>query len=312
MWRINYVILAGRVSRPAWRVSMAILIITLSSILGLFIGSFLNVVADRLCQEKSFLKGRSVCDSCGKTLKPQHLVPLLSYLFLKGRCAYCKQKVSFYYPFSELLTAVFFGIAVYFSNFAVSPGLFTGLSFAYLLVVFSVFAIIFLSDLKYQIIPDQVVYFGIIFVFLVQVGSLGFWAYKYHNMLQSDALGAYMLKGDFYKDSVLREIKSFGYNVSAGLGICLFFYLLVKLTKERGMGGGDVTLGLLIGLFNGFPNGIIAVFLGFISGSIVSIGLILFSKKSFKDVVPFGPFLILGSVLSLLYGDWIFTRYISF
>ena len=291
---------------------MSIPIILLACISGLFIGSFLNVVADRLCQDKNPFKGRSACDSCGQTLKPQHMVPILSYILLKGRCTYCQQKVSLYYPFAEALTAVFFGIAAYFSNFAVSPTPLMGLRFVYLAVVFSVFAIIFLSDLKYQIIPDQVVYFGIIFVFLVQAGSLGFWAYKYHTMLQSDALGAYLLKGDFYKDSVMREVKSFGYNVGAGMGICLFFYLLVILTKERGMGGGDVKLGLLIGLFNGFPNGIIAVFLGFISGSLVSLFLILSSKKGLKDVVPFGPFLILGSVLSLLYGSAIFIRYISF
>ncbi|PIS22038.1 hypothetical protein COT50_04095 [candidate division WWE3 bacterium CG08_land_8_20_14_0_20_41_10] len=291
---------------------MMLLIVVLSCILGLFIGSFLNVVADRLCQEKNPFKGRSACDACGKTLKPWHMIPILSYILLKGKCAYCQQKMSLYYPFSELLTAVFFGVASYFSNFAVSPTLLTGLRFAYLAIVFSVFAIIFLSDLKYQIIPNQVVYFGIIFVFLVQVGSLGYWAYKYHNMLQSDALGSYLLKGNFYKDSVMREVKSFGYNVGAGLGICLFFYLLVVLTRERGMGGGDVKLGLLIGLFNGFPNGIIAIFLGFISGLLVSVFLILSTKKGLKDVVPFGPFLILGSVLSLLYGDAIFTRYISF
>lgn len=291
---------------------MFLLIIILSCIFGLFIGSFLNVVADRLCQEKNPFKGRSACDACGKTLKPWHMVPILSYIVLKGKCAYCQQKLSLYYPFSEALTAIFFGVAVYFSNFAVSPTLLTGLRFAYLAAVFSVFAVIFLSDLKYQIIPNQVVYFGIIFVFLVQVGSLGYWAYKYHTMLQSNALGSYLLKGNFYKDSVLREVKSFGYNVGAGLGICLFFYLLVILTQERGMGGGDVKLGLLIGLFNGFPNGIIAIFLGFISGSLVSVFLILSTKKGLKDVVPFGPFLILGSVLSLLYGDALFTRYISF
>jgi leader peptidase (prepilin peptidase)/N-methyltransferase len=217
-----------------------------------------------------------------------------------------------YYPFAEVFTSFLFGVAAYVSSFAVSPTLLTGLRFGYLVVVFSVFVIIFLSDIKYQIIPNQVVYFGIVVVFAVQVGALGYWAYKYHAMLQSDALGAYLLKGDFYKASVLREVKSFGYNVSAGLGICLFFYLLVVLTKERGMGGGDVKLGLLLGLFNGFPNGIIAVLLGFISGSLVSVALIVFSKKSLKDVVPFGPFLILGSMLSLLYGDWLFARYISF
>jgi leader peptidase (prepilin peptidase) / N-methyltransferase len=291
---------------------MFLFIIGFSLILGLFIGSFLNVVADRLCQEKSFIRGRSVCDSCGKTLKPWHLVPLLSYVIQSGKCAYCQKKVSLYYPFSELLTGLFFVIAVLFPGFAGGPSLLTGLKALYLAAVFCVFAVIFLSDLKYQIIPDQVVYFGIILVFVVNVATVGFWAYREHTMLANDILGSYMLKSGYYKDSVLREVTSFGYTAATGFGIYLFFYLLVKLTKERGMGGGDVKLGLLIGLFNGFPNGVIAVFLGFISGSIVSIALILFSKKSFKDVVPFGPFLILGSVLSLLYGDWIFTRYISF
>lgn len=288
------------------------MIIIFSSIFGLFIGSFLNVVADRLCQERNPFKGRSNCDSCGKVLKPQHLIPILSYLAFRGRCAYCKQKVSLLYPFSEILTSIFFVIAAYTSSFANTPTLFTGFRFFYLLVVFSVFAVICLSDLKYQIIPNEVVYFGIIFVFLVQSGTLAFWAYKYRLMMQSNILGSYMLKDGFWWASVLGEIKSFGYNISAGLGICLFFYSLVVLTKGRGMGGGDVKLGLLIGLFNGFPEGIIALFLSFITGSLFSIGLILFSKKGLKDVVPFGPFLIIGSMISLLYGDWIFTRYISF
>lgn len=291
---------------------MVLFIVSLLCISGLFIGSFLNVVADRLCQEKNPFKGRSACDSCGQTLKPQHMVPVLSYILLKGKCAYCHQKLSLYYPFSELLTGLFFAFAAYFSRFASSPTLLTGLLFGYFVVVFSVFVVIFLSDLKYQIIPNEVVYFGIAFVFIAQVANLGFWAVKYREMLQSDALGQYLLQGDFYKDNVMREVKSFGYNIASGLGICLFFYLLVVLTRGRGMGGGDVKLGLLIGLFNGFPNGVIALFLAFITGSIVSIGLMAMSKKGLKDVVPFGPFLILGSVLSLMYGDAIFTRYISF
>ncbi len=291
---------------------MGLLFILTLFIFGLVIGSFLNVVADRLCQERDPFTGRSACDACGKTLKPHHMLPVVSYLVLGGRCAYCRQKLSFYYPFSELLTGAFFVLAAYLSRFALSPTLLTGLQLGYFIIIFSVFVIIFLSDLKYQIIPNEVVYFGTIFVFLVQVGSLGYWVYKYRAMLQSDVLGSYLLQGDFFKDNVLREVKVVGYNVASGLGICLFFYLLVVLTRGRGMGGGDVKLGLLIGIFNGFPNGAIALFLAFITGSVVSLGLILFSKKGLKDVVPFGPFLILGSVLSLLYGDAIFTRYISF
>ncbi|MBU0650022.1 prepilin peptidase [Patescibacteria group bacterium] len=288
------------------------MIVAFSFIAGLFIGSFLNVVADRLCREENPFTGRSACDLCGQTLKPGHLVPVVSYLLLKGKCAYCGKGVSRYYPMSELLTGASFVLAVYLSGFGASPTLLTGVQFGYLLVVFSVFIIIILSDLKYQLIPDQVVYFGLAFVFLAQVGSLGYWLFRYHGMLQSDALGQYLLHGNFFKASVLHELTSFGYNIGTGLVIALFFYLLVVLTKGRGMGGGDVKLGLLLGLVNGFPDGFVAVFLAFIIGSVVSLGLMAFSKKGLKDVVPFGPFLILGSVLSLLYGDWIVSHYLAF
>lgn len=275
-------------------------------------GSFINVLVDRFYNYENPFFGRSRCDFCGKSLKVQYLVPVFSYLFLRGKCGYCKQKLSLYYPFSELLSGLFFVFALYISNFWRYQSFSNFLLYFYYAVVFSSFAVIFLSDLKYQIIPNQVIYFSIIFIFLWQLCFMVFWFYEYKIMLQNDAFGKYLLQTNFYKINVLSHLKGFMYNILSGFGIALFFYILVVLTKGRGMGGGDVKLGLVIGLFNGFPNGVIAVFLAFFIGSVFSIALMIFSKKGLKDVIPFGPFLIMGSMLSLVYGDWIFTTYISF
>ena len=283
-----------------------------SGVLGLFVGSFLNVVADRLSLEKDFTRGRSVCNICGKTLGPKNLIPILSFIVQQGKCSFCRAKLSYFYPLSELLTGAAFMLAAHISRFALTMSTATFPYFIFLLVVFSVLVCIFLSDLKYQIIPDQVVYFGIIFVFLFQLGVFGFWSYKSYTTYKNDEFQQYYLKAGRLTRELTSEAKHFGANIATGIGICAFFYALVVATKERGMGGGDVKLGLLIGLFNGFPNGIIAVFLAFVIGSIFSILLMLLQKKSIKDAIPFGPFLILGSVLSLVYGDAIFTRYISF
>ena len=91
----------------------------------------------------------------------------------------------------------------------------------------------------------------------------------------------------------------------------LFFLSLIKITRGMGMGGGDVKLGFLIGLFNGFPVNIIAIFVGFLSGALVSLVLVLLKKRSMKDTIAFGPFLIFGSILSLVFGQQILNWYIG-
>lgn len=263
---------------------MSFVISIIAGVFGLFIGSFLNVLADRLSNEENPFKGRSHCDSCGETLGPQNIIPVFSYIFQKGKCAFCGKKLSAYYPISELITALTFGVITYFSIFSYSPTLLNTLRLGYFLAVSSVYIVIILSDAKYQIIPNEVVYSGILLVFFHLIASS-----IYHSY----------------------DLKYVVCTLLTGLGIMAFFYALVVFTKEKGMGGGDVKLGLMIGLLNGFPYGIVALFLSFILGSIISLALIAVSKKGLKDVIPFGPFLILGSVLSLLYGDWIISRYFS-
>jgi prepilin signal peptidase PulO-like enzyme (type II secretory pathway) len=101
------------------------------------------------------------------------------------------------------------------------------------------------------------------------------------------------------------------YTVISAFVIGLFFFLLTKIKDGKAMGGGDVKLAFLIGLFNGFPYNVLAIFLGFLFGSVFSLGLILMKRKTVKDTVPFGPFLILGSVVALIWGSQIIDWYIN-
>jgi leader peptidase (prepilin peptidase)/N-methyltransferase len=135
-------------------------------------------------------------------------------------------------------------------------------------------------------------------------------AYTYYQRLASSPVGLHLIKVGFWNNQIKYFLDSLGITFGSALVIALFFLLLVWITKERGMGAGDIKLGLFIGIFNGFPGNIIAIFLGFIFGALMSLFLIVFKRKTLKDSVPFGPFLIAGSVVSLLYSSNILNWYI--
>ncbi|MBD3366442.1 hypothetical protein GF360_03855 [candidate division WWE3 bacterium] len=266
-------------------------------VMGLFVGSFLNLVADRLVSGESILFGRSHCDFCDNVLKVADLIPVFSFVFNKGKCRYCSERLSVAYPLSEVLTGVIFLLA------AVSSGVFGGaplhsglnaglvrslgsafglgfniypvLLFAYFLLIFSVYIVIFLADTKYQIIPNEAIFTG-----LAVVGVF----YVVFGFKSSDVVSA----------------------VSLGL----FFWFLHAITKGKGMGFGDVRLAFLIGLFNRFPYNIIAIFSSFVLGSVVSLGLMALGKKGMKDKIAFGPFMILGSLLVFVAGDLFLNWYL--
>lgn len=217
---------------------------------GLLVGSFLNVLADRLPFGESVLWGRSHCDFCRKPLRWFELIPIVSFLFQGGRCLRCKKKLSFQYPVVELITALGF---VYFTG-----------QWAYM-IIFCAFVVIFVSDLKYQIIPDSMV----VVIALSTLAAIG---------LQADHLYA-----------------------SCGAG--LFFYAIWRLTKGRGMGFGDVKLAFALGLFLGFPDIIVALYMAFLTGAIVGVILILIGQKRPKSKIAFGPFLVAGAVGALVWGQ---------
>ncbi|KPJ57160.1 hypothetical protein AMJ49_02490 [Parcubacteria bacterium DG_74_2] len=242
---------------------------------GLILGSFLNCVIYRLKSGKSFLKGRSFCPSCKHTLFFKDLIPVFSFLILRGKCRYCGKKISWQYPLVEIVTAlIFLGTFNQFpiSNFQNFVNLF------FMLYVSCSLIVIFFYDLKHYIIPDQVIYPAIlisaIFLFL-------------HP-----------------KSQILNSIYS-------ALGASLFFLSIYLISKGKWMGFGDVKLAFLMGLFLGFPKILVALFFSFFIGAIIGIGLILAKKKTLKSEVPFGPFLVAGTFIALFFGENIISWYLN-
>ncbi len=278
---------------------------------GAFIGSFLYVVSDRVPRGESPLKGRSVCNNCKLSLRAKDLIPLLSFFLTKGRCRYCGEKLSYYYPLSETVTGLSFaGLAYYLDIFSI-PNPLVWVTYFYLLIIVSFLLIILFSDMKYKIIPNKVIYPAIIFVVLVMLIGFGIVAISSYKQLSVDPFGKYLLEVGYWHDQMYMMLQRLGITFLSAFAIGVFFWLLIVVTKGKGMGGGDVKLAFFIGLVNGFPLNIVAIVLGFVIGALYSGILMLVKRKSLKDVIPFGPFLILGSALTFVFGQFIFDWYIN-
>ena len=296
---------------------MAVLVFyyVLVFISGLFLGSFLNLVSDRVVKGKSIIFGGSECEFCGQHLCAKDLIPVFSFIKSLGKCSYCRKKLSWYYPFSEILTGSMFLLAAIQSQIFISPTPPNVLTFLYLLIIFSFFIILFLADAKYLLVPDRIVIPAIVFTTGVLVINYLANIFTTYKSISSGPLGPYLVEAGFFKNQLVWLSKDFGLDIASAILIALFFISLIYISrwvlKREGMGGGDVTLGLFIGVFNGFPNNILAIFLGFITGSVFSLVLIAFGKKTMKDNIPFGPFLILGSMVAFFFGSEILNWYLN-
>jgi leader peptidase (prepilin peptidase) / N-methyltransferase len=250
-------------------------------ILGTLIGSFLNVVILRYNTGKSFVSGRSFCMSCSKKLSFFELIPVFSFVFLGGRCGGCKSKISFQYALVELLTGLLFlALAFKYSHLLLVHDLISFIIiFVFYSLIFSILLVIFFYDLRHMIIPDGLVY-GVSFLALIP------------HLIQLSALGV-------TKYSLL--------NILAGPILFSVFGLIWFFSKGRAMGFGDAKLALAIGLLLGFSAGVTSIVLSFWVGAIFGVSLILISKlhhnKDFglKTAIPFGPFLIIGFLLSFFF-----------
>ena len=221
------------------------------------------------------------------------------------------EEKSIYYPISEILSGLAFVLATYYSGILRTLSLRDFWDFLFLAIIFCLFIVIFLTDAKYYLIPDAVIYIAIALTVFFVVGGYALDLFSLYKKLSIDEFGVYLIKAGFWNNELRSVLQSLLVTFTSAAGIALFFSILVWITKERGMGAGDIKLGLLIGLFNGFPGNVIAIFLGFILGSVLSLALIIFKKKTLKDTVPFGPFLIIGSIISLLYSSSILNWYIN-
>lgn len=267
-------------------------------ILGLIIGSFLNVLIDRLPLGQSVVKGRSHCDHCKRKLNWYELIPVISFILQKGKSRCCHRKLSFQYPMIELVTAIglIFIYSYNFPNFSFfenntitqfqHPFVYSFIRLLDYSIIFSALLVIFVSDLKTQIIPDSMIIVGtiasvvsIIINYQLSIPTLGWTALDGINQL---FIIHYLLP----------------YFLSA-IGASTFFFLLWLVTHGRGMGFGDVKLVFFLGLLCGYPGIIYVLYIAFLTGAIVGVILIISHNKTLKSKIAFGPFLVLGSYVAL-------------
>lgn len=251
-------------------------------ILGASIGSFLNVLIDRLPFEKS-IGGRSICDHCHHQLSWYDLIPIISFFILKGKCRYCHKKISCYYPLIEFLTAVFFVFTfLYFSPITKNNFHFKIWQLVGYWGIISCLIVIFFADLKYQLIPDQIqIAFFVFSLILIPFNS---------NPL-------------FY---------SFLNRVFASFLVIMPIFLIYFLSNEKAMGFGDVKLAFNIGFLLGVKGGFLALYFGFIFGGLVGLILILLKRKKLKSKIAFGPFLVLGILIMMFWQNEIFRLISNF
>ena len=260
---------------------------------GLCVGSFLNCVIYlleskqepvRRQRRRTGLLGRSFCPYCGHILSWKDLIPVLSFLILRGKCRYCQKPISLQYPLVEIATlslfplifnfqfSIFNEFSIFnFQNFIIS---------SFLLLIACFLIIIFVYDLKHYIIPDKVIYPAIGITFIYQI-IFNFQTPAFFNLILS------------------------------GFGAAGFFLAIVLISRGKWMGLGDVKLAFLMGLLLGFPNILAALFLAFSIGAIIGTGLIIKGKKTLKSEVPFGPFLIIGTFIAMFWGERIIEWYLS-
>jgi len=256
-------------------------------ILGLIIGSFLNAVIYRLKAKEKIVFARSHCPKCGHILGFWDLIPLFSFIFLKGRCRYCQAKISWQYPLIELATALIFLLGY----FHYSPEESSILSFWFLAfgpyptyLIFSSFLIvIFTYDLKYYLILDKVTLPALVVALGINV-----------FILDKDILNL-----------LLAMAVLFG-----------FFLFLFLISQGKWLGGGDLRLSLVMGAMLGWPNVLTAFVLACFLGAVI--GLAFWARSLAKSgkipwgtQVPFGTFLSLATLVALLWGDEILKWYLD-
>lgn len=250
------------------------MIIPLFFILGLIIGSFLNVVVCRL-KEAETLLGRSFCRSCKKQIRWYDNIPLLSFLFLQGRCRDCRERISWQYPLLELTTALCFALVGAF--FFVSDDRGTWIETAWLLGVVSLLLSIAVYDLVHMEIPVSLLVISVLWTGLFL--GIDFFVQNSWQLL--------------WWESRLAQ------GVLGGGIVALFFFSLVYASRETWMGWGDVWLGGIVGLVVGFHAVLFMLTLSFGLGAFLGLLLIALKKKGMKSQLPFAPYLVLGTLSTL-------------
>ncbi len=256
---------------------MTALLVTFTGILGLIFGSFGTVAAWRIPRRENIVTGRSHCPRCGATITALENVPVVSWLVLRGRCRHCGNPISVRYPLIELTTGVLFALSA--AKFGWSVETFVFAAFLWVLVVLTVI------DLDHKLLPNRVVYPSFV------AGWAGLTA-------------AALVDGEP------------GRLLDAAVGSAIFggTFFVIALVAPRGMGLGDVKLGFVLGTFLGYVRlGLVpfGMFLSFLTGALIGLAVMSISGGNRKMQIPFGPFLVLGTVLAIFAGEPLLDAYLS-
>jgi leader peptidase (prepilin peptidase)/N-methyltransferase len=244
-------------------------------VLGAVVGSFLNVCIHRLPKEQSIVTPGSHCPGCENPIPFYDNVPILSYLLLQGKCRFCKTSISARYPFVEFLSGLVSIALLYKFDFTLD-------FIAFFIFLLSLIVITFI-DLDEKIIPNEISLPGIV-------------------------LG--LIFSPFISTLTFRE-SFLGVIVGGGVlaVVALAYY---GVTKREGMGGGDIKLLAMIGAFLGWNGAFISLFFGSLLGAFIGVFFMIKEGKDTKYALPFGPFLALGAVVYLFFGDNIINWYVAF
>ncbi len=254
---------------------MEAILIIIFFLFGMSIASFLNVCIDRLPTHKSLISPPSHCDACNRRLGAKDLIPIFSYLWLRGRCRYCGAPIPRRVLWVELGTAVLFGLACW--QYGVS------IELAVVLFYICIFMVLMVIDWEKGLILNKIV--------LPAIGA------------------AIVISAAFSIFLPDVEIVPFIGRAAAGGGIGLAIFLVIVIVSRGGMGWGDVKLVALIGLVTGFPLVFISLLIGVVLGGVVAVLLLALKIKRRKEAIPFGPFLAIATIVTLLWGNSILSWY---
>lgn len=256
------------------------MVVIFGAVFGLIIGSFINALVWRTHEHKSVAKGRSMCPNCKHELGAGELVPVASYVVQGGKCRHCHKPISAQYPLVEVAAAAVFALAAW----RVHPS--SGLEW-FQLILWLYFSAVLLAlavyDLRWMILPNKFLLPAIVVAAAYQITLA--WAGRDVHLLLVAAISA--------------------------LGAGGVFYLLAILGRGKWLGGGDIKLAFLIGLLLPGLGTLVALMFGFDLAAIVAVGLIIARRKTRRDVMAFGPYLVLGTYLSFWWGGSILNWYLN-
>ncbi len=270
---------------------IAVIIITF----GLIVGSFLNVCIVRFPSGLSVVTPPSHCPGCGAKIKFYDNIPVLSFFILRGRCRACGRPISWRYPLVEFMNAVFY-LWIY-SEFGISGETVLVMAFCSALIVIT------FIDLDHQIIPDIITLPGML---------IGLAAAPFYLSYLSDPLPFPIVRlapdAGWYLTGLLNSIIGL---LAGGLPLLAIGWLWEKLRNIEAMGGGDIKLMGMVGSFLGWKGALLTIMLGALAGSVAGIALIALRRHTMDKVIPFGPFLAFGAVISAFYGYDIIYWYLG-